>query len=43
MGEACAALVRGAALPRRLADFDIDAARLGPQRLPRGAAHGSRP
>lgn len=33
MGEACAALVRGAPLPERIADFGLTAPMLGPQRL----------
>ncbi len=35
MGEACAALARGAALPSHLQDAGIDAARLSPARLSR--------
>jgi D-arginine dehydrogenase len=35
MGEACAALARGQALPQRIADFGLTAAMLGPQRLTR--------
>ena len=35
MGEACAALARGQALPQRFADFGLTAAMLGPQRLTR--------
>jgi len=33
MGEACAALVRGLPLPKRIADFGLDAHRLGPARF----------
>ena len=35
MGEACAALARGQALPQRIADFGLTAAMLSPQRLTR--------
>jgi hypothetical protein len=33
MGEACAALVTGAAIPQRIAAFGLDAAKLAPARL----------
>lgn len=36
MGEACAALARGQALPQRIVDFGLTAALLGPGRLARG-------